>query len=120
MPQTYTPLRYPGGKTKLYSYVKTIIDANNLHGTYIEPFAGGAGLALKLLFKNDVKRIVINDSDPAIYAIWQAILESPDELCRFIMEVPLTIDEWEHQRNLYISLFLTDWFSLMITVQAFS
>lgn len=104
MPQTYTPLRYPGGKTKLYSYVKSIIDANNLHGTYIEPFAGGAGLALKLLFNNDVKRIVINDSDPAIYAIWRTILESPDELCHFIMEVPLSIDEWEHQRSLYMTL----------------
>lgn len=104
MPQTYTPLRYPGGKTKLYSYVKTIIDANNLHDTYIEPFAGGAGLALKLLFKNDVKHIVINDSDPAIYAIWQAILESPNEFCQFIMDVPLTTAEWVHQRNLYMAL----------------
>ena len=102
MPYTYTPLRYPGGKTKLYSYVKAVLDANNLHGTYIEPFAGGAGLALKLLFMNDVKRIVINDSDPAIFSIWQAILETPDELCRFVSEVPLTIDEWEKQRENYM------------------
>lgn len=104
MPQTYTPLRYPGGKTKLYSFVKTILDTNNLHSTYIEPFAGGAGLALKLLFKNDVKRIVINDSDPAIYAIWKAILESPDELCQFIMDVPLTVAEWDRQRKQYLTL----------------
>ena len=50
MPRTPSPLRYPGGKTKLYKYVKAIIEANDLIGeTYIEPFAGGSGLALKLL-----------------------------------------------------------------------
>lgn len=68
MPTTLSPLRYPGGKTKLYDIVRDIIDKNNLHNTYIEPFAGGAGLALKLLLNNDVKRIIINDSDLAKYA----------------------------------------------------
>ena len=62
MPATPSPLRYPGGKTKLYGYVRNILEFNGMIGeTYIEPFAGGAGLALKLLFNNDVKRIVIND-----------------------------------------------------------
>ena len=68
MPNTYSLLRYPGGKTKFYTYVRDILECNGLLGeTYIEPFAGGAGLALKLLLNNDVKRIVINDFDPAIY-----------------------------------------------------
>ena len=59
MPATYSPLRYPGGKTKFYTYVKELLECNNLIGeTYMEPFAGGAGLALKLLLKNDVSRIV--------------------------------------------------------------
>lgn len=104
MPSTYTPLRYPGGKTQLYSYVKKILDENNLHGTYIEPFAGGSGLALKLLIKKDVDRIVINDSDPAIFSIWKAILETPDELCHFIESVPITVEEWEKQKEIYITI----------------
>lgn len=102
MLQSYTPLRYPGGKAKLYSYVRDILSANNLIGeTYIEPFAGGAGLALKLLFKNDVRRIVINDYDPAIYSLWYSILNHTDEIKKLIQETPLNVEEWEKQRAIY-------------------
>ena len=77
MPRTPSPLRYPGGKAKLYPLVHKIISDNGLLGeTYIEPFAGGAGLALKLLLNNDVKRIVLNDFDPAIFAFWSYISTS--------------------------------------------
>ena len=62
MPNSFSPLRYPGGKTQLYTLVREILIQNNLHGeTYVEPFAGGAGLALKLLINEDVKKILIND-----------------------------------------------------------
>ncbi len=102
MPLTPSPLRYPGGKTKLYEYVKSIITANDLIGeTYIEPFAGGAGLALKLLLNNDVKRIVINDLDPAIYAFWYCVLNCPDDMCDFVSNVSLTVEEWDIQHNIY-------------------
>ncbi len=104
MPSTYTPLRYPGGKTKLYGFVKRILQSNNMLGhVYCEPFAGGAGLALKLLLKNDVSRIIINDADPAIYAVWNAVLNNPNELCRFIDDIPVTVDEWEHQKAIYFN-----------------
>lgn len=102
MPLTPSPLRYPGGKTKLYKYVKSIIEANHLIGeTYIEPFAGGSGLALKLLLNNDVKRIVINDLDPAIYAFWYCVLNNPEQMCNFVTTVPITVDEWDKQHNIY-------------------
>ena len=104
LPTTPSPLRYPGGKTKLYEYVRSVIEANNLLGeTYIEPFAGGAGLALKLLLNGDVKRIVINDLDPAIYSFWYAVLNQTDELCEFIMNVPVTPSEWDRQHDVYIN-----------------
>jgi DNA adenine methylase len=102
MPATLTPLRYPGGKTKNYEYVKSILDMNHLHGTYIEPFAGGAGLAIKLLLNNDVERIVINDSDLAIYSFWKCVLDYTDELCDFIDQVPLTIEQWSIERDIYL------------------
>lgn len=103
MPTTPSPLRYPGGKVKLYKYVKELLNLNNLHGTYIEPFAGGAGLAIKLLLNKDVKRIVINDSDLAIYSFWKCVLCHTDELCRFIETVPITYDEWIQQRSIYLN-----------------
>ncbi len=102
MARTYTPLRYPGGKAKLYPFVKSLIETNGLIGeTYIEPFAGGAGLALKLLFNGDVRRIIINDFDPAIYSLWYSILNHKKELCKLIHNVPITVDEWRTQKNIY-------------------
>lgn len=99
-----SPLRYPGGKTKLYNYVKNIIVSNDLIGqTYIEPFAGGAGLALKLLLNNDVKRIVINDLDPAIFSFWYSVLHHTEELCTFIKNVNVTPEEWLIQKNIYLN-----------------
>lgn len=104
MPLTPSPLRYPGGKTKLYTHVKNIIQVNDLLGeTYIEPFAGGAGLALKLLMNNDVKRIVINDLDYAIYSFWYCLLNNTDELCDFVSNISLSIEEWDRQHEIYIN-----------------
>ena len=102
MPYNYSPLRYPGGKTKLYNYVKELLIANNLIGeTYIEPFAGGSGLALKLLLNNDVKKIVLNDLDPAIYAFWFCVLNYPDQLCEFIANTEISLNEWDRQKQIY-------------------
>ncbi|KJR44455.1 DNA-methyltransferase [Desulfosporosinus sp. I2] len=102
MPTTLSPLRYPGGKTKIYQYVKNILEYNNLLGqTYIEPFAGGAGLAIKLLLNGDVKRIVINDYDPAIYAFWYSVLNNTEELCNLIQQTNITPLEWKRQREIY-------------------
>ena len=104
MPRTPSPLRYPGGKTKLYSLVRKIISENDLLGeTYIEPFAGGAGLALKLLLNNDVKRIVLNDFDPAIYAFWYSTLHHSTAMCEFVNSVDLSMTEWEKQRYIYLN-----------------
>ncbi|EDG3026680.1 DNA adenine methylase, partial [Salmonella enterica subsp. enterica serovar Muenchen] len=48
-----TPLRYPGGKGKLSNFMLRIIEDNKLSPIhYAEPYAGGAGLALKLLHLN--------------------------------------------------------------------
>ena len=103
MPATYSPLRYPGGKTKFYTYVKELLECNNLIGeTYMEPFAGGAGLALKLLLKNDVSRIVINDLDPAVYSFWHSILNETPEFCDRVFNTPLTQAEWKKQREIYL------------------
>ena len=102
MPTTYTPLRFPGGKTKIYPLVEAIIDANGLDGCiYGEGFCGGAGLAMKLLLKGKVSEVVLNDADPAIFSIWSAVVNDTAKLCDFISEVPLDISEWKRQREVY-------------------
>ena len=101
MPITSTPLRYPGGKSSLSSFLSQVIELNNLQGgTYVEPYAGGAGAALNLLMIGTVKHIIINDFDPAVYAFWVAVLYETDDFVFRIASVPLTIEEWHRQKNI--------------------
>lgn len=98
----YSPLRYPGGKSRLSEFVKLIIKNIGMeNGTYIEPFAGGAGVALSLLLDDCVENIVINDYDKAIYSFWRAVKQDSDILLDKIMNTPITIDEWYRQKDIY-------------------
>ncbi|XKE96532.1 DNA adenine methylase (plasmid) [Metaplanococcus flavidus] len=101
MPATKSPLRYPGGKTQLAKYINDIIDTNFNHTPmYIEPFAGGAGIALSLLLKNKAQKIVINDYDPAIYLMWHSLLYFTDDFNYKITNSKLDIDEWYRQQEI--------------------
>lgn len=98
----YSPLRYPGGKTKLASLIYLIMqNTGNGCRTYIEPFAGGAGVALSLLLEDKVDRIVINDYDKAIYSFWRAIKEDTAPLLQLVAKTPLSIEEWRRQKDMY-------------------
>lgn len=102
MATTYTPIRYPGGKTKLYPEIRAILEMNDLLGhPYAELFAGGAGLAIKLLLKGDVSSIVINDYDRAVYCMWDAIVNHAEEMCEFIDSAVLDIETWKKVRDMY-------------------
>ena len=78
MKKSYSPLRYPGGKSKIYNYIQHLISINNCK-TYIEPYAGGAGVALSLIINGDVEKIMINDYDKSIYAFWYSVLNYTDD-----------------------------------------
>lgn len=94
-----SPLRYPGGKYKLYEYVETLVKENNCT-TYIEPFCGGAAVALELLLKDVVKKIIINDVDYTIFCFWDSILNHTEEFIFLIRNTDVTIDEWNIQKNI--------------------
>ena len=97
----YSPLRYPGGKGKLEPFMELLIrQTGHVGGTYVEPFAGGAGIALELLEKEIVNDIVINDLDKGIYSFWRAILTETDRFINNIRNVELSIDEWNRQREI--------------------
>jgi len=96
----YSPLRYPGGKAKLAPFVSLLFEANGLcDGWYAEPYAGGAGVALSLLFGDYASRIVINDLDRSVYSFWHSVLNETDALCRRIRDTRLSIAEWRRQRR---------------------
>lgn len=98
----YSPLRYPGGKNCIFPFVSKIFYENNLIGvSYAEPYAGGAGLALRLLFEGYVDHVYINDLDKSIYAFWLCILERPDEFCEWIEEVEISVKNWEKHKQIF-------------------
>lgn len=100
MPTTYSPLRYPGGKTQLTPFVTELARQNQLYGgVYAEPFAGGAGIAWRLLLNGDMTEVWLNDIDPAIFAFWYAVLNTPDELCERLLRTKVTMHQWRKQRK---------------------
>lgn len=92
-----SPLRYPGGKYKLYKYLKELVRKSGCK-TYIEPFCGGAAIALELLIDNIVDRIIINDYDYTIYCFWHSILYDTEKFIEKIRQTDVTLAEWEMQK----------------------
>ncbi len=97
--QYYSPLRYPGGKGKLFKFVKDLVIHNELDGgSYSEPYAGGASIALGLLIEDYVSEIHINDYDKSIYSFWHSVLYEADEFIKRIWDAPINMDEWRKQK----------------------
>jgi DNA adenine methylase len=96
----FTPLRYPGGKGKLAAYIKSFMKENRLlDGEYVEPYAGGAAIALELLFHEYVSRIHINDVSRPVYAFWKSVLHHTEQLCKLVTDTPLTVRTWDRQKR---------------------
>ena len=98
----YSPLRYPGGKGKLARFMAAVVRANGLSdGKYIEPYAGGAGIAWELLITGVVRRVMVNDVSPHVFAFWTSVVSQTEELCRWIRDVPLSVEEWDRQKKIF-------------------
>ena len=98
----FTPLRYPGGKGKLAAYLKEVIKANKLFdGEYVEPYAGGAAIALELMFQEYVSKVHINDLSGPVYSFWKAVLYDTEELCRLVKNTKRTVASWDRQKRIF-------------------
>lgn len=106
-----SPLRYPGGKAKNYSFISSFIRQHYSIGDsycppiYCEPFAGGFGLGLELLRHSDVENVILNDYDFCIYAFWKSITDQQyyDEFVSKLKTTEITINEWQKQRSIYLN-----------------
>lgn len=95
----YTPLRYPGGKARFASLIAEVISKNGLTGGhYLEPYAGGAGVALILLIDGIVEHIHINDADTAVAVFWRVATQQTAELSKMVANEAVTIEAWHHWR----------------------
>lgn len=108
-----SPLRYPGGKNCIFNFVSKLYYENKILGSsYAEPYAGGSGLALRLLFEEYVDHIYINDLDRSIYSFWKAVTERSDEFCDWITRVDVTIDSWKYYKEVQRNYRCIDYYEL--------
>lgn len=97
----YSPLRYPGGKNCIFPFVSKMFYDNELIGiNYAEPYAGGSGLALRLLFEEYVSNIYINDLDKSIYSFWISIIDRPEDFCEWIKTVKVSVRNWHKYKEI--------------------
>ena len=99
----YTPLRYPGGKARFAPLIAGVIADNDITGGhYLEPYAGGAGVALSLLLDGVVEHVHINDADPAIADFWRAAIGQSDQLVAMVASESIDMDAWHHWRGVML------------------
>lgn len=99
----YTPLRYPGGKARFAPLIAEVMHINNLvGGHYLEPYAGGAGVALILLIDGIVEKIHINDADPAVAVFWRMATQQSIALSNMVANEPLTMEAWHHWKSVML------------------
>jgi len=97
--QFNTPLRYPGGKGKLTDFIKLVFEQNDLlDGNYVEAYAGGAAIAINLLVHSYASRVYLNDLNSGVHAFWRCVIDQPDDLCKAIRDVKVTMEEWYKQK----------------------
>jgi DNA adenine methylase len=97
-----SPLRYPGGKGAMAELLSKIRQQNGVGGlSQAEPFAGGAGASLSLLYGERTPEVLINDADPAIRDFWWALTERGQKFNAMLFAVRASMAEWHRQRDAY-------------------
>lgn len=95
-----SPLRYPGGKRRLARYIADTLRLNSLRPQlYVEPFAGGASVAIQLLHDNLVEQIALGEKDPMVAGFWRAVFEEPERLIDELRQLKPSLELWEYYRK---------------------
>lgn len=81
-----SPLRYPGGKSKMTERLLSLSQPWQMD-TFVEVFAGGASVGLNLLDAGCIKKLVMNDADPNVYAFWKTVMNEPGYLTKKVGKV---------------------------------
>lgn len=95
-----SPLRYPGAKSGIARCIVELIRANATRpSVFVEPFAGGAGTALRLLADEVVPRAVIADADPLVANFWIMAATHTEWLVDRMMDEPVNLSRWDYWRG---------------------
>src|SRR5438034_1229838 len=95
-----SPLRYPGAKRRLGGYIVEALHLNGLRPRLlVEPFAGGANVALQLLAYSAVDKVVLGERDALLASFWRTVFFDADWLIEQVQTIPVTVHQWERFRK---------------------
>lgn len=97
-----SPLRYPGGKSKLAEFIYTKINLENID-TFVEPFAGGASVGLALLQSEIIHKLILNDIDYGIFSLFKVIIDDPKLLINKISDCILTHEDYFRSQKIIMN-----------------
>jgi len=91
-----SPLRYPGSKRRLAGYIAATIRLNGLRPKlFVEPFAGGASVALQLLNDGLVESIALGEKDPLLASFWKIVFTDHEWLIERLRNTEPTLANWD-------------------------
>ena len=79
-----TPLRYPGGKSKVAEYLVGLFPE---YKEYREPFLGGGSVFLAAMQKNPDAQFVVNDLYYDLFCFWSCMMSEPDIVVEHVKKV---------------------------------
>ena len=92
-----SPLRYPGGKVRMAESLVSIFGQQWGYmdvEVWVEPFAGGAGAGLKMLYLEGVESLWLVEKNPSLAALWRHILEDGETFAKRVQATSPTLDLW--------------------------
>ncbi|QUH21844.1 DNA adenine methylase [Alkaliphilus sp. B6464] len=120
-----SPLRYPGGKSKLIEYLYSKLQKTNID-TFGEAFCGGSSVGLSLLEAGVIKNLILNDLDYGVFSLFSIIKENPDMLIDKIKNYEPTHKDFFKSREIITNnysncdLFEAAWALLVVNRLAYS
>lgn len=94
----FSPLRYPGAKRQLIPLFETLLKNYEVR-TFVEPFAGGASVSLHIALNGLADRVVLGESDNAVYSFWRVACYDTAWLVDRVGEVTVSLKTWRQMRE---------------------
>ena len=95
-----TPLRYPGGKSKVADYLVELFPD---YKEYREPFLGGGSVFLTAMQKNPDAQFVVNDLYYDLFCFWSCMMDRPKEVLGRVFTLKNSYKDGRELYNFLIS-----------------
>jgi site-specific DNA-adenine methylase len=96
-----TPIRYPGGKSRMTKFLDKFVPDEHLWTEYREPFLGGASMLLWMRQKYPDRHCWVNDKYYNLYCFWVSMRDHSDVLQAKISHLKNQYPDKESGRELF-------------------